>query len=113
MDLARNSDNLHYTTDSQKIIGARVANAIQWYYDQTADKADYYMGPRITGAQFADARSTMIDVTIAHTAVRTLHRTSGITGLRCARRCGNDQSHGCGAEGRFDDPADAGEGGFR
>ena len=25
------------------------------------------MGPRITGAQFADARSTVIDVTIAHT----------------------------------------------
>ena len=81
MDLARNSDNLHYMTDSQKIIGARVANAIRWYYDQTADKADYYMGPRITGAQFADARSTMIDVTIAHTGGTDFAPTSGITGF--------------------------------
>ena len=81
MDLARNSDNLHYTTDSQKIIGARVANAIRWYYDQTADKADYYMGPRITGAQFADARSTMIDVTIAHTGGTDFAPASGITGF--------------------------------
>ena len=81
MDLARNSDNLHYTTDSQKVIGARVANAIRWYYDQTADKADYYMGPRITGAQFADARRTVINVTIAHTGGTDFAPASGITGF--------------------------------
>lgn len=39
------------------------------------------MGPRITGAQFADARSTVIDVTIAHTGGTDFAPASGITGF--------------------------------
>ena len=39
------------------------------------------MGPRITGAQFADARSTVIDVTIARTGGTDFTPTSGITGF--------------------------------
>ena len=81
MDLERKDDNLHYTTDSQKAIGARVANAIQWYYDQAADKADYYMGPCITDAQFADASNKVLDVTIKHTSGTDFTPSENITGF--------------------------------
>ena len=37
MDLARNADNLHYTTQSLEVIGERVANTIFWYYDENPD----------------------------------------------------------------------------
>lgn len=81
LDLSRNSDNLHYTTASQSVIGRRVANAIFWYYDDTPGKTDYYTGPSIAGVHFADQSRTVIDVTLAHTDGSDFTPAEDITGF--------------------------------
>ncbi|HWS42023.1 MAG TPA: Ig-like domain-containing protein [Pseudoflavonifractor sp.] len=81
LDLGRNSDNLHYTTASQSVIGRRVANAIFWYYDDIPGKADYYTGPSIAGVHFADQSRAVIDVTLAHTGGGDFTPAEDITGF--------------------------------
>lgn len=81
LDLSRNSDNLHYTTASQSVIGRRVANAIRWYYDDTSGKADYYTGPSISGVHFADQSRAILDVSLTHTGGSDFTPTAGITGF--------------------------------
>jgi|GEM_PF-735475 len=81
LDLGRNSDNLHYTSASQDIIGRRVANAILWYYDDTPGKTDYYTGPSISGVHFTDESRTAIDVTLAHTGGSNFTPAADITGF--------------------------------
>lgn len=89
MDLDRNSDNLHYTTASQSVIGRRVANAIRWYYDTAPDRADYYTGPGIAAVRFADAAGTKLDVTLAHTGGSDFTPAAGITGFEAADGVGS------------------------
>ena len=80
-DLSRNSDNLHYTTDSQNTIGERVANTIIWYYDTDANKTDYYTGPSVTDVEFADDSRKVIDVHISHGGGTDFTPTTKITGF--------------------------------
>lgn len=77
IDLSRNADNLHYTTASQAVIGQRMANAILYCLGD----ATYYKGPEITGAVFANARQTTIEVTIRHTGGTDITPTDHISGF--------------------------------
>lgn len=81
LDLGRNSDNLHYTTESQTVIGARVANAIAWYYDTDPAKKNYYTGPTISGAYFGGEMRDRIEVKIAHAGGSDFTPAEEITGF--------------------------------
>lgn len=77
MDLERNADNLHYTTESQAVIGQRLANAIRY----SLGDVDYYKGPEITGACFAGPEQTTIEVAIRHYGGTDITPSSDITGF--------------------------------
>lgn len=77
MDLERNADNLHYTTDSQAVIGRRLANAIRY----SLGDVDYYKGPEIIGARFTGPEQTIIEVAIRHYGGTGITPSSGITGF--------------------------------
>lgn len=80
-DLSRNADNLHYSTESQNILGKRVSNTIFWYYDNAENKTDYYTGPSVTGVEFADDTRKVIDVKISHGGGTDITSTENITGF--------------------------------
>lgn len=55
-------DTAHFTTPGLNVIGERVANGILHYYGES----DYYRGPYISGANYADGSNRVIDVQITH-----------------------------------------------
>lgn len=77
LDLVRNADNLHYTSQSQQVIGQRMANAIRYLLGD----ASTYRGPSISGARFQDDSRTVIDVSVAHTGGTDISPAAGITGF--------------------------------
>ena len=81
MDLARNADNLHYTTQSLEVIGERVANTIFWYYDSDPNKTDYYLPASISTVRYADESRTVVDVDVAHTGGTDITPAEDITGF--------------------------------
>lgn len=64
-------DTAHFTTPGLNVIGERVANGILYYYGES----DYYRGPYISRANYADGSCRVIDVQITH---------RGGTNLSCA-----------------------------
>ena len=61
-DLAKNPDDLHYTTKSQSILGERMANAIRYYYGDST----YYRGPELQSAAFTDDTKKELVVSVRH-----------------------------------------------
>lgn len=55
-------DTAHFTTPGLNVIGQRVANGILYYYGES----DYYRGPYISEANYADGSNRVIDVQITH-----------------------------------------------
>ena len=75
--LPQREDNIHYTLQSQAIIGARVAHVIEYILgDET-----YYLPPTISGAAFADASGKLIDIQVAHSGGTDLVGTGSFTGF--------------------------------
>lgn len=70
-------DTAHYTTPGLNEIGRRVANSILYYYGQS----DYYRGPYIESADFADTTRAVVDVTIVHRGGSDISTTGDITGF--------------------------------
>ena len=61
MEFAR-KDTAHYRKAGMDEIGRRVANSVLFYYGES----DYYRGPYISGASYADDSRKVIDVRITH-----------------------------------------------
>ena len=61
MEFAR-KDTAHYRKAGMDEIGRRVANSVLFYYGES----DYYRGPYISGASYADDTRKVIDVRITH-----------------------------------------------
>lgn len=70
-------DTAHYTTPGLNEIGRRVANSILYYYGES----DYYRGPYIVSADYADDTRTVIDVKLCHRGGDDITPESGITGF--------------------------------
>lgn len=70
-------DTAHYTTPGLNEIGKRVANGILYYYGQS----EYYRGPYIASADYADSSRSVVDVTIAHRGGTDISTTGEITGF--------------------------------
>lgn len=70
-------DTAHYTTPGLNEIGRRVAHSILYYYGET----DYYRGPYIESADYADESRSIIDVKIAHRGGTDLVTSGEITGF--------------------------------
>lgn len=70
-------DTAHYKTPGMNEIGRRVANGILYYYGLS----EYYRGPSIDAARFADKTCTIIDVNIVHRGGDDITPASGITGF--------------------------------
>ena len=76
MDLPR-FDSWHYTTPALSVIGARLANAIKYYYGQST----YYRGPSVNSAVFSDVNRTQVVVTVDHRGGTDITPATGITGF--------------------------------
>lgn len=70
-------DTAHYTTPGLDEIGKRYANAICYYYGLS----NYYRGPEIAGAQYADSDHKEIIVDITHRGGTDITPDNGITGF--------------------------------
>ncbi len=70
-------DTAHYKKAGMDEIGRRVANSILYYYGES----DYYRGPYIVSADYADDTRQVVDVTIAHRGGTDITPQSGITGF--------------------------------
>lgn len=70
-------DTAHYKKAGMDEIGRRVANSILYYYGES----DYYRGPYIVSADYADETRQVVDVTIAHRGGSDITPQSGITGF--------------------------------
>lgn len=77
LDLPQNSDGIHYATAGLDVIGQRVANGILYYYG----KSEYYRGPYIASAAFADETKSVVDVKIVHRGGNDIIPADGITGF--------------------------------
>ncbi|MDR1209721.1 MAG: Ig-like domain-containing protein, partial [Clostridiales bacterium] len=71
-----NDDNLHFTTASQAVIGGRIANGILYLLGESS----YYQGPEIIGAEYGEARDTIV-VEIEHRGGADFTPDTGITGF--------------------------------
>ena len=70
-------DTAHYTTAGLNEIGRRVANSILYYYGAS----DYYRGPYIESADYADSTRQVVNVTIAHRGGSDISTQGEITGF--------------------------------
>ncbi len=75
IDLTRNSDNLHFDSVSQIVLGQRMANAIAY----ALGDAEGYKAPTVSGAVMTDA--TTVEVTVTHGMGADLAVGDAITGF--------------------------------
>jgi hypothetical protein len=76
MDQAR-FDIWHFDTPGLNVIGSRLANAILYYFGQSA----YYRGPSIASASFSDGNRNQVMVMLNHRGGTDITPSTGITGF--------------------------------